>query len=71
MAAGDAFAQAEVEYFVARDVAAWRGQALAEDSDLFLRGPNVLLVPYRREHVARYHAWMQVRLNPQSRPYKP
>ena len=34
---------------------------MRENENLTLRGERALLVPYRREHVPLYHAWMQVR----------
>lgn len=33
--------------------------AMRANADLVIRGQRVLLVPYRREHVALYHEWMK------------
>ena len=32
---------------------------MRDNANLVIRGQRVLLVPYRREHVALYHQWMQ------------
>ena len=32
---------------------------MRDNADVVIRGQRVLLVPYRREHVPLYHAWMQ------------
>jgi hypothetical protein len=32
---------------------------MRENWSTAIRGSRVLLVPYRRRHVAKYHAWMQ------------
>lgn len=32
---------------------------MRHNANLVLQGQRVVLVPYRREHVALYHTWMQ------------
>lgn len=32
---------------------------MRDNANLVIRGRRALLVPYRREHVPLYHAWMQ------------
>ena len=32
---------------------------MKENADLILRGDHVDLIPYRKEHVEKYHEWMK------------
>ncbi len=43
----------------APDVVSARAFSLGKGRDLMLVGERVVLVPYRSEHVATYHGWMQ------------